>query len=462
MYATLMDERGERELNTLSDKKARTMTGSVVASLAHLKDVNGNDGAFFVFPDLSVRCEGVYRLKFSLFEIVGNQVFFCKSITSTMFTVYSAKKFPGMDESTRLTKLFAEQGLKIRVRKEQKSVRPKGNRSRLVSTAMHSDAVSPSHMSPWGASASAPFAQHHDHHDPRDYHDYHDQRDHDYHDPRDHRLQPQMLPQMHPQARPAPPSAWGSTHMRQALDPARAALSQSPQPARYQGHSHYQLPLHDSLRKPLPSYSHPASSSMSSPNPVSMAASAPQALQPHARAQALPLPPQPSQLHHGQPPADYFEAPYPQMLPPAHTFPAYRPPHMAEDGRPPLQQQQHFGQHRPWSPHHRAQVQSHHSPAHVAISFVNESRYSPYTRQPDAVRDPRHRMSPSVRIGSTVVPPAQDAAQQQQHYYQPPTRHQQRPLHFSVVTSSSAPETPSASTLVPAAAVAHAHASRLG
>ncbi|KAJ1932802.1 hypothetical protein GGF37_006939, partial [Kickxella alabastrina] len=325
---------------------------------------------------------------------------------------------------------------------------------------MHSDAASPSHMSPWGASAAAPFAQHHDHHDPRDYHDYHDPRDHDYHDPHDHRLQPQMLPQMHPQVRAAPPSAWGSTHMRQALDPARAALSQSPQPARYQGHGHYQPPLHDSLRKPLPSYSHPASSSISSPNPVSMVASAPQALQPHAHAQALPPPP-PSQLHHGQPPTDYFEAPYPQMLPPAHTFPAYRPLHMAEDGRPPLQQQQqHFGQHRPWSPHHRAQVQSHHSPAHAATSFVSESRYSPYTRQPDAVRDPRHRMSPSVRISSTVVPPAQDAAQQQ-HYYQPPTRHQQRPLHFSVVTSSSAPETPSASTLAPAAAVAHAHTSRL-
>ncbi|KAJ1903749.1 hypothetical protein LPJ81_002893 [Coemansia sp. IMI 209127] len=143
MYATLMDERGERELNTLNDKKARTMTGSVVASLAHLKDVDGNDGAFFVFPDLSVRCEGVYKLKFSLFEIVGNQVFFCKSITSEMFTVYSAKKFPGMEESTRLTKLFAEQGLKIRVRKEQKSSRPKGARSRPIATAHHSDRNSP-------------------------------------------------------------------------------------------------------------------------------------------------------------------------------------------------------------------------------------------------------------------------------------------------------------------------------
>ncbi|KAJ2682729.1 hypothetical protein IWW39_005867 [Coemansia spiralis] len=154
MYATLMDESGERELNTLSDKKARTMTGSVVASLAHLKDVDGNDGAFFVFPDLSVRCEGVYRLKFSLFEIVGNQIFFCKSVTSSSFTVYSAKKFPGMEESTHLTRLFAEQGLKIRVRKEQKSTRPKGGRSRPIATALQPDnslSAHRVHMPAWGS-----------------------------------------------------------------------------------------------------------------------------------------------------------------------------------------------------------------------------------------------------------------------------------------------------------------------
>jgi hypothetical protein len=32
--------------------------------------------------------------------------------------VYPAKKFPGMEESTPLSKAFAEQGLKIRIRKE--------------------------------------------------------------------------------------------------------------------------------------------------------------------------------------------------------------------------------------------------------------------------------------------------------------------------------------------------------
>lgn len=30
-----------------------------------------SDAGFFVFPDLSVRTEGSYRLKLSLFEVVG-------------------------------------------------------------------------------------------------------------------------------------------------------------------------------------------------------------------------------------------------------------------------------------------------------------------------------------------------------------------------------------------------------
>lgn len=54
------------------DGKTRTTLGSAVSSLFRLKDVDQRgDGGFFVFPDLSVRMEGVYRLKFSLFEVVG-------------------------------------------------------------------------------------------------------------------------------------------------------------------------------------------------------------------------------------------------------------------------------------------------------------------------------------------------------------------------------------------------------
>ena len=40
------------------------------------------------------------------------------SCFSDSFTVYSAKKFPGVCESTPLSKCFATQGIKIPIRKE--------------------------------------------------------------------------------------------------------------------------------------------------------------------------------------------------------------------------------------------------------------------------------------------------------------------------------------------------------
>ncbi|ORE09585.1 hypothetical protein BCV72DRAFT_58352 [Rhizopus microsporus var. microsporus] len=118
MYASLMAADLDEELHLLRDGKTRSTTGSVVSSLYHLKDIDNTDAGFFVFPDLSVRMEGCYRLKLSLFEIVGKEVFHCKSILSDQFFVYSAKKFPGMEESTFLSRSFADQGLKIRIRKE--------------------------------------------------------------------------------------------------------------------------------------------------------------------------------------------------------------------------------------------------------------------------------------------------------------------------------------------------------
>ncbi|KAI8149384.1 velvet factor-domain-containing protein [Fennellomyces sp. T-0311] len=118
MYASLMAADLDEELHLLRDGKTRSTTGSVVSSLYHLKDIDNSDAGFFVFPDLSVRVEGNYRLKLSLFEIIGKDVFHCVSIISDVFIVYSAKKFPGMEESTFLSRAFADQGLKIRIRKE--------------------------------------------------------------------------------------------------------------------------------------------------------------------------------------------------------------------------------------------------------------------------------------------------------------------------------------------------------
>lgn len=40
------------------------------------------------------------------------------SVFSDQFQVYSAKKFPGVCDSTELSKCFATQGIKIPIRKE--------------------------------------------------------------------------------------------------------------------------------------------------------------------------------------------------------------------------------------------------------------------------------------------------------------------------------------------------------
>ncbi|KAG8908759.1 hypothetical protein FRB99_002997 [Tulasnella sp. 403] len=120
MFASLAAPDSDEELHLLKDGKTRYTTGSVVSSLYHLKDHEngGKDAGFFVFPDLSVRTEGSYRLKLSLFEVVGAQVHHCKSIFSMPFYVYTAKKFPGMEESTQLSCSLADQGIKIRIRKD--------------------------------------------------------------------------------------------------------------------------------------------------------------------------------------------------------------------------------------------------------------------------------------------------------------------------------------------------------
>ncbi|RDW81112.1 protein vosA [Aspergillus mulundensis] len=98
------------------------MTGTLVSSLHRLKDVDNTDGGFFVWGDLSIKIEGEFRLKFSLFEMRKTDVVFLKSIISERFTVSPPKSFPGMAESTFLSRSFADQGVKLRIRKEPRTL----------------------------------------------------------------------------------------------------------------------------------------------------------------------------------------------------------------------------------------------------------------------------------------------------------------------------------------------------
>ncbi|KAI8139483.1 velvet factor-domain-containing protein [Fennellomyces sp. T-0311] len=118
LYATLATTRGE-DLHFTNG--TRTTAGSVVQSLHKLKDVDNRDGGFFIFADISVRHEGFFKLKFTLFKIEESHVFRVCSVFSDPFQVYSPKTFPGMSESTFLTRCFSDQGVRIRIRKETRT-----------------------------------------------------------------------------------------------------------------------------------------------------------------------------------------------------------------------------------------------------------------------------------------------------------------------------------------------------
>lgn len=73
-----------------------------------------------MFGDLSVKLEGKFRLKFSMFEINDLGATNLKTVYSDPFQVYPSKSFPGMLESTFLSRSFSDQGARIRIRKEHR------------------------------------------------------------------------------------------------------------------------------------------------------------------------------------------------------------------------------------------------------------------------------------------------------------------------------------------------------
>ncbi|KAJ2098951.1 hypothetical protein IW146_009871 [Coemansia sp. RSA 922] len=103
--------------------KVRNLVGTTVSNAYLLKDENDNVNIFFIFHDLSVRTEGQFRIKFQ-FAVIPSEDdprAFVESVAwSSVFEVYSAKTFPGMTDSTELSKAFATQGIKITIRKSSR------------------------------------------------------------------------------------------------------------------------------------------------------------------------------------------------------------------------------------------------------------------------------------------------------------------------------------------------------
>ena len=133
--------------------RGRLHTPTNIASLQGVNFAGTNylerpkQAGYFIFPDLSVRNEGWYRLSFSLlegtkeakdadpgrpfppsprpqddgrpkaplnFEDMATRL----DVRSRPFQVFSAKKFPGLSESTELSRLVADQGCRVRIRRD--------------------------------------------------------------------------------------------------------------------------------------------------------------------------------------------------------------------------------------------------------------------------------------------------------------------------------------------------------
>ena len=126
VHCTLWNVDGNTDETALTgaDKRiTRRLMGTLVSSPFVGQDEEGNEGCFFCFPDLSCRTHGKYRLRFVLMRLEPSDLQpegYTPIITealSDVFTVFTAKEFPGMRPSTALTRALKRQGCAISVKK---------------------------------------------------------------------------------------------------------------------------------------------------------------------------------------------------------------------------------------------------------------------------------------------------------------------------------------------------------
>ncbi|KAL5361803.1 velvet factor-domain-containing protein [Aspergillus floccosus] len=140
LFATLDTARPMAQGRLAPTPTCPVLTGVPVAGVAYLD--RPTQAGYFIFPDLSVRHEGVYRLNFHLYEETKDTkdlnegaplppavntgkpsapksfLDFRLEVVSVPFTVFSAKKFPGLTTSTSLSRIIAEQGCRVRIRRD--------------------------------------------------------------------------------------------------------------------------------------------------------------------------------------------------------------------------------------------------------------------------------------------------------------------------------------------------------
>lgn len=119
---------GQQNLTTVTmEHYTRNLVGAAVTSANVLRDEDDQFCIFFVLQDLSVRTEGVYRIRLIFTDLAQQDGDTAEGVSDALaeaytdtFTVYSPRRFPGMLEPTELSKKLASQGVKIAVRSDKK------------------------------------------------------------------------------------------------------------------------------------------------------------------------------------------------------------------------------------------------------------------------------------------------------------------------------------------------------
>ncbi|KAI1574821.1 Velvet domain containing protein [Pyrenophora tritici-repentis] len=116
------DKKGPVQTSTM-----KSLTGTLVSSLHRLKDpIKNEEGAYFIFGDISVKIVGKFRLCMTLYEVAPEPMYDTGSAVQNLgfiltdpFEVTASKDFKGLEESTHLSRSFSDQGVRLRLRKEK-------------------------------------------------------------------------------------------------------------------------------------------------------------------------------------------------------------------------------------------------------------------------------------------------------------------------------------------------------
>ncbi|KAI0638392.1 velvet factor-domain-containing protein [Trametes polyzona] len=107
----------------------RTLVGPLAANACRLLDEHRKPGVFFLFQDLSIRTEGTFRLRLRLMNVgappapepraTSVHTDWSPVLAQTFtepFVVFSAKRFPGVPDTTALSIALGNQGQKLPLR----------------------------------------------------------------------------------------------------------------------------------------------------------------------------------------------------------------------------------------------------------------------------------------------------------------------------------------------------------